>query len=80
MKEYGNLIYNENQKLQRQVDNLLDLAAIEWEEFEYVKKQEDLNNLVKDAINAVKLLIEEKKGKLKDNGNSKDNEWHFTYN
>jgi two-component system phosphate regulon sensor histidine kinase PhoR len=61
-REYGELIYSENQKLQRQVDSLLDLAAIEWEEFEYHKKQEKINDLVRDAVTSVRLLIEEKNG------------------
>jgi two-component system, OmpR family, phosphate regulon sensor histidine kinase PhoR len=62
VKEYGDLIYEENQKLQSQVDSLLTLAAVEWEEFEYNRKPARLNELVKDALNSVKLLIEEKKG------------------
>jgi two-component system, OmpR family, phosphate regulon sensor histidine kinase PhoR len=61
-REYGELIYTENQKLQRQVDSLLDLAAIEWEEFEYHRNPEKMNDLVKDAISSVRLLIEEKNG------------------
>jgi two-component system, OmpR family, phosphate regulon sensor histidine kinase PhoR len=64
MKEYGDLIYTENQKLHRQVDSLLDLAAIEWEEFEYHKKPENLNLLVSEALNSVKLLVDEKNGSV----------------
>ncbi len=64
VKEYGDLIFKENQKLQRQVDNLLDLAAIEWEVFEYRKKPESLNNLAMDALNTVRLLVEEKNGTI----------------
>jgi two-component system, OmpR family, phosphate regulon sensor histidine kinase PhoR len=64
MQEYGDLIYSENQKLQHQVDSLLDLVAIEREEFEYHLKPESLNELVKDALNSVKLLVEEKNGKV----------------
>jgi two-component system, OmpR family, phosphate regulon sensor histidine kinase PhoR len=63
-REYGELIYSENQKLQRQVDSLLDLAAIEWEEFEYLKKPQKINDLADDAISSLKLLIEEKNGNV----------------
>jgi two-component system, OmpR family, phosphate regulon sensor histidine kinase PhoR len=63
-REYGDLIYCENQKLQRQVDSLLDLAAIEWEEFEYHKNPHKINDLVNDAISSLKLLIEEKNGNV----------------
>jgi two-component system, OmpR family, phosphate regulon sensor histidine kinase PhoR len=65
IREYGDLIYSENQKLQRQVDSLLDLAAIEWEEFEYYKKPEKINDVVRDAISSVRLLIEEKNGEVR---------------
>jgi two-component system, OmpR family, phosphate regulon sensor histidine kinase PhoR len=61
-REYGELIYCENQKLQRQVDSLLDLAAIEWEEFEYQKNPVKMDDLVNDAISSLKLLIDAKNG------------------
>jgi two-component system phosphate regulon sensor histidine kinase PhoR len=64
IREYGDLIYSENHKLQRQVDSLLDLAAIEWEEFEYHKKPEKINDIVRDAISSVRLLIEENNGEV----------------
>jgi two-component system, OmpR family, phosphate regulon sensor histidine kinase PhoR len=63
-KEYGELIFRENQKLQRQVDSLLDLAAIEWEDFEYRMQPENLNEMVQEALNSVKLFIEERKGSV----------------
>jgi len=50
MQEYGDLIYRENQKLQHQVESILDMAAIEWEEFDYHKRKESLNDLVIDAL------------------------------
>lgn len=59
LKEYGNLIFRENQKLQRQVDSLLDLAAVEWEEYEYIKKPERMKEMVEDALQSVKMMVEE---------------------
>jgi two-component system, OmpR family, phosphate regulon sensor histidine kinase PhoR len=64
VQEYGALIFLENQKLQRQVDSLLDLAAMEWEDFEYHYRPLHLNDLVHDAMVPVNLMIEEKKGKI----------------
>lgn len=63
-KEYGDLIFRENQKLQRQVEALLDMAALEREEFEYFKKKESVSVLVSDAVESVKLLLEDKKGTI----------------
>jgi two-component system phosphate regulon sensor histidine kinase PhoR len=59
IREYGDLIYRENQKLQRQVDSLLDLAAVEWEEFEYIRKPERMKELAEDALQSVKMMVEE---------------------
>jgi two-component system, OmpR family, phosphate regulon sensor histidine kinase PhoR len=64
MQEYGNLIFLENQKLHNQVESLLDLAALEREEFEYHKKPESLNELVNNALHSIKLPVEEKNGKI----------------
>lgn len=64
LQEYAGLIVNENQKLQRQVDSLLDLAAIEWDEFEYRKELVGLNDLAISAAQSIQLLLEEKEGIL----------------
>lgn len=64
LQEYAGLIYKENQKLQRQVENLLDLAAIEWDEFSYRRELVGLNELAGDAANSIYLLVEEKEGTL----------------
>lgn len=63
-REYGDLIYAETQKLQRQVDGLLDLAAMEWEEFEFQKKECNLQEIVLEAISSVRMLADEKSGKI----------------
>ena len=64
LQEYAGLIFKENQKLQRQVEGLLDLAAIEWDEFEYNKVFIGLNELANDAAHTIHLLVEEKEGTL----------------
>lgn len=64
LQEYAGLIYKENQKLQRQVENLLDLAAIEWDEFSYRKELLGLNELAGDAAGSIYLLVEERQGTL----------------
>ena len=64
LQEYAGLIFKENQKLQRQVESLLDLAAIEWDEFEYNKVLVGLNELANDAAQTIHLLVEDKGGSL----------------
>ncbi len=63
-KEYGNLIFKENQKLQQQVESLLDLAAIEREDFDYRFHPVRTRDIVADAIDAIKMLAEEKGGTI----------------
>lgn len=64
LQEYAGLIFKENQKLQRQVEGLLDLAAIEWDEFDYNKVLVGLNELASDAAQTIHLLVEDKGGSL----------------
>ncbi len=61
-KEYGELIFKENRKMQQQVDHLLDLAAIEGESFEYRLQPVKLAGLVTEALESVALLVEERQG------------------
>ena len=72
LQEYAGLIFKENQKLQRQVEGLLDLAAIEWDEFEYQKVLVGLNELAVEAANTIHLLVEEREGTLKVELNAED--------
>lgn len=64
LQEYAGLIHKENLKLQRQVEGLLDLTAIEWNEFEYNKEPASLNELAGEAIESTRILLEEKGGTL----------------
>ncbi len=64
VREYGDLIFRENQKLEKQVESLLDLAAIEREDFDYHFQSENLGDMLADAMASVQLLAEEKGGTL----------------
>jgi two-component system, OmpR family, phosphate regulon sensor histidine kinase PhoR len=72
LQEYAGLIVNENQKLQRQVESLLDLAAIEWDEFAYRRELIGMNELANSAANSVQLLVDEKQGTLSLELNAED--------
>ncbi|NOY96541.1 MAG: HAMP domain-containing histidine kinase [Chlorobi bacterium] len=65
LQEYATLIFKENKKLQRQVESLLHLAAIERNEFEYEKEKIDINIIIEDAISTIEMLLFEKGGTLK---------------
>lgn len=59
LQEYATLIFKENKKLQKQVEGLLDLAAIEHNDFVYKTELIDVNILVADSLTSVELLIAE---------------------
>ena len=70
--EYATLIFKENKKLQRQVESLLHLAAIERNEFEYEKKEIGISEIIEEATNTVEMLLIEKDGNLKIENKAKD--------
>ncbi len=62
--EYAQLILDENKKLIRQVENLLDLSAIERNDLSFNKEVTEINALVKEAAASALLLAHEKEGAL----------------
>ncbi len=64
LNQYATMIFKENEKLQRQVESLLHLAAIERNEFEYNKKQENFHLLITDAIDTIEIHLTEKGGQI----------------
>jgi two-component system phosphate regulon sensor histidine kinase PhoR len=55
-------IKEENRKLQRQVDRLLQLAAVENSGFDYKKKAIDIQQIIDDAILAVSFQLNQSEG------------------
>lgn len=64
LQEYATLIFKENKKLQKQVEGLLDLAAIEHDDFEYHKEPIDVHLLINDSLSSVEMLLAEKEAKV----------------
>ena len=64
LKEYATLIFKENKKLQKQVESLLHLAAIERNEFEYEKEKLGINDIIEEAYQTIEMLLVEKDGKI----------------
>lgn len=54
---FAAVIKEENKKLQRQVDRLLQLAAVENEGFEYHIKSVDLHRIIQDAIHSMSFQL-----------------------
>jgi two-component system phosphate regulon sensor histidine kinase PhoR len=64
IRRYTDTIIEENQRLQRQSDHILQLAAIEQNNLEYRFQKTDLTVILDEAIRSVNFLVEEKGGKI----------------
>lgn len=64
LDQYIGVILRENQKLKRQVEGLLTMAAVEWDEFDYHRKPVGLRTLVSEATGAVAIHVEASGGTL----------------
>ncbi len=64
LNNYADLIFKENKKLQHLVESLLHLAAIERNEFDYVKEKLNLHDIINDGVSAVEMMLLEKGGTI----------------
>lgn len=64
IRRYSDTIIEENKRLQRQSDHILQLAAIEQDNLAYRFESLDLTAILEEAIRSVEFLIEEKDGKI----------------
>jgi len=61
---YLNLIKNESKRLEGQVDKILQLSMIESNEVAFEKEAVDLNQIILEVVDRLKLLTELKKGTI----------------
>ncbi|HWS01528.1 MAG TPA: HAMP domain-containing sensor histidine kinase [Prolixibacteraceae bacterium] len=61
---YADTIFEENKRLQRQSDYILQLAAIEQNNLEYRFEPLDLTMILEEAIRSVEFLAEQRGGKI----------------
>lgn len=62
LKNYAGIIYNENNRLKKQVERVLQMATLEKEEIHLNIKQNDIHELIKNSANTFRLSVEEKGG------------------
>lgn len=72
LKNYAEIIYNENNRLKKQVERVLQMASLEKEEIQLNKKSLDLHEVIVDSVNTFKLSVEEKGGFIKMELNATD--------
>ena len=59
ISQFATAIKEENKKLQRQVDRLLQLAAVENSGFDYNKSPVDIHNLINEAITSMSFQLKQ---------------------
>lgn len=64
LKRYTDTILEENKRLLRQSDHILQLAAIEQNNLEYHFSEIELTGILDEAIRSVDFLVEQKGGKV----------------
>ena len=62
--QFATAIKEENKKLQKQVDRLLQLAAVENSGFDYNKVQVDIHQIINDAVQSMSFQLEQNKGEV----------------
>lgn len=64
ISQFATAIKEENKKLQKQVDRLLQLAAVENSGFDYNKVQVDIHQLINDAIQSMSFHLEQNEAEV----------------
>ena len=62
--QFATAIKEENKKLQRQVDRLLHLAAVENSGFDYKKEKLDIHQLITDAIKSMSFQLKQNEAEV----------------
>jgi two-component system, OmpR family, phosphate regulon sensor histidine kinase PhoR len=67
IKKYSRIIIEENTRLKKLVDGVLQIALYEREDFTLKLKELDLHKIIKNCINSFKVQVTERKGCIKTN-------------
>jgi len=65
LQKYAQIIRNENNRLQNQVERVLQVASLDKEEIELRKKPIDINAITQSAVHTIEINVQEKSGKIK---------------
>ena len=65
--KYANIIYEENARLKNQVEQVLQISVLDKGDFTLNKKEIDLHEIIRDAVGAFKLIVNQRNGNLTTN-------------
>ncbi|MRJ08435.1 sensor histidine kinase [Ornithobacterium rhinotracheale] len=64
IKHYANLIKQENKRMNQQVENVLRISKLERREIVLDKSMVEMNDLVKDSVDSIRLIVENRNGTI----------------
>jgi two-component system phosphate regulon sensor histidine kinase PhoR len=62
--KYANIIYDENTRLKNQVEQILQIAALDKGEFQIKKESLDVHRVIINCIDNINILIKQKQGEI----------------
>ncbi len=71
VKYYSKLIKQENLRMKKQVENVLNMSKLERNEMKLFLKETNMRELIKGVSNSVRLIVEERNGTLTEEFNAK---------
>jgi len=72
LSHYAKIIYDENQRLTKQVDRVLQIAVLSKGDIKLKKKELDLHRVIEKAVQSLSLLVTQREGSIDIQLNAKD--------
>lgn len=64
LMQYANIIFDENNRLKSQVEQVLQISVLDKKEFKLLKKDIDLHEIIENVADNFLLVIQQKNGKI----------------
>jgi two-component system phosphate regulon sensor histidine kinase PhoR len=64
IKYFAGMIKKENQRMNRQVEDILTIARLDRKDFEFVWETVDAHELIEDAVQGIQIQVEKREGKI----------------
>jgi two-component system phosphate regulon sensor histidine kinase PhoR len=65
LMQYANIIFDENNRLKSQVEQVLQISVLDKKEFKLLKKDIDLHEIIENVADNFQLVIQQQNGKIK---------------
>jgi two-component system phosphate regulon sensor histidine kinase PhoR len=62
--KYANIIYDENNRLKSQVEQVLQISVLDKRDFKLMKKEFNIHEIIENAVENYQLVVEQRNGKM----------------